>query len=189
MKAVRTCALEVYVSDIKVIFNIPEITTTLKDRRDVTIFCETNKVIFSGIGINCDPFLLQNIAGFIVNPRYIILEPLEDYVKILEKKFEKNPQVVIYNLGLGAKNEKIMVKLEGSNTCATSKFLGVKGDVPIYISNAIDFFTDLGVGLYDVDLLTMNCEGCEYEISDISLYVNIFYTGIVTQQLLYLNFE
>lgn len=107
------------------------------------------------------------------NPRYIILEPLEDYVKILEKKFEKNPQVVIYKLGLGATNEKLMVKLEGNNACATSKFSGVKGDVPIYISNAKDFFTDLGVGIYDVDLLTMNCEGCEYEVLETLVKTNM----------------
>lgn len=107
------------------------------------------------------------------NPRYIILEPLEEYVKILEKKFEKNPQVIIYKLGLGTTNEKLMVKLEGNNACATSKFSGLKGNVPIYISNAIDFFTDLGVGIYDVDLLTMNCEGCEYEVLETLLKTNM----------------
>lgn len=107
------------------------------------------------------------------NPRYFILEPLSDFVRILRKKFENNPQVSVYNLGLGAKNESFMVTLEGNNACATSKFSGKKGTVPIYIINAVDFFAGFGVGAFDIDLLTMNCEGCEYEVLETLLASNI----------------
>lgn len=107
------------------------------------------------------------------NPRYIIMEPLQPYVDILEKKFENKRNINVYNLGLGAKNESIMVKIEGNNACATSKFSGKGGNVPIFIVDATSFMTSLGVGTFDVDLLTMNCEGCEYEALENLLSSNI----------------
>ncbi|OWF53059.1 uncharacterized protein LOC110446904 [Mizuhopecten yessoensis] len=107
------------------------------------------------------------------NPRYIILEPLQEYVNILEKKFENKTNVNIYNLGLGARNETIMVNMEGNNACATSKFSGKRGNVPIHIIEAKSFMTGLGVGTFDVDLLTMNCEGCEFEALENLLSFNI----------------
>lgn len=109
----------------------------------------------------------------IYNPRYLILEPLPEYVGILRKKFENNPQVSVYNLGLGAKNESVMVTVEGNNACATSKFSGKKGSVPIYVINAVDFFASVGIGSFEVDLLTLNCEGCEYEALETLLVSNI----------------
>ena len=109
----------------------------------------------------------------IYNPRFLILEPLPEYVGILRKKFENNPQVSVYNLGLGAKNESLMVTVEGNNACATSKFSGKKGSVPIYVINAVDFFASVGIGSFEVDLLTLNCEGCEYEALETLLTSNI----------------
>ncbi|KAK3577316.1 hypothetical protein CHS0354_008410 [Potamilus streckersoni] len=97
------------------------------------------------------------------NPRYIILEPLEDYFNILKEKFKNNSKVTVVNVGLGIKNEVAMVSIEGVNACATSKFSG-NGKTPLYITNATKFLMNLGVGLFDVDLLTTNCEGCEYEL-------------------------
>ncbi|KAH3836281.1 hypothetical protein DPMN_109651 [Dreissena polymorpha] len=97
------------------------------------------------------------------NPRYIVLEPLEQYAEILRNKFQNNSRVTVINLGLGAKNEVLFVKIEGNNACATSKFSGMGGETPLYISNATEFMMKLGVGVFEVDLLTLNCEGCEYE--------------------------
>ncbi|XP_045215420.1 uncharacterized protein LOC123565633 [Mercenaria mercenaria] len=97
------------------------------------------------------------------NPRYIILEPLEEYAKILAEKFKNNTRVTVVNLGLGAKNEITMVKIEGNNACATSKFSSVQGETPLYVTNSTEFLLKIGLGLFDIDLLTMNCEGCEFE--------------------------
>lgn len=72
-------------------------------------------------------------------------------------------RVTVINLGLGTKNEVIFVKIEGNDGDATSKFSGKGGETPLYISNATEFMMKLGVGVFDVDLLTLNCEGCEYE--------------------------
>uniref|UniRef100_A0A8W8N2R9 Methyltransferase FkbM domain-containing protein n=1 Tax=Magallana gigas TaxID=29159 RepID=A0A8W8N2R9_MAGGI len=104
---------------------------------------------------------------------YLILEPLTPYTDILEKKFAGNEKVSIYNIGLGSDNEVVMVNLEGNNACATTKFSKKNGTVPIYIVNAIDFLTDLGVGVYELDLLTMNCEGCEFEVLETLVKSNL----------------
>ncbi|XP_061177711.1 uncharacterized protein LOC133186489 [Saccostrea echinata] len=107
------------------------------------------------------------------NMYYVILEPLTPYTDILEKKFQGNEKVSIYNIGLGSKTERVMVNLEGNNACATTKFSKKNGTVPIYIINVIDFLTDLGIGLYDLDLMTMNCEGCEYEVLETLVEFNL----------------
>ncbi|KAL3884947.1 hypothetical protein ACJMK2_025046 [Sinanodonta woodiana] len=107
------------------------------------------------------------------NPRYIILEPLEEYTNILKEKFKNNSRVTVVNVGLGIKNEVVMVNIEGNNACATSKFSGANGKTPLYITNATAFLMKLGVGLFDVDLLTMNCEGCEFEALETILSTNL----------------
>ncbi|XP_048729730.2 uncharacterized protein LOC125647080 [Ostrea edulis] len=107
------------------------------------------------------------------NMNYIILEPLKRYTDILGKKFKGNEKVCVYNIGLGSKTERVMVNLEGNNACATTKFSKKNGTIPIYIVNVIDFLTDLGVGVYELDLLTMNCEGCEYEVLETLVRSNV----------------
>ncbi|XP_062591894.1 uncharacterized protein LOC134253386 [Saccostrea cucullata] len=107
------------------------------------------------------------------NMHYVILEPLRPYADILEEKFQGNEKVSIYNVGLGSKNERVMVTPQGNNACATTKFSKKTGTVPIYIINAIDFLTDLGVGLIDLDLMTMNCEGCEFEVLETLVEFNL----------------
>ncbi|WAQ98412.1 hypothetical protein MAR_022785, partial [Mya arenaria] len=79
------------------------------------------------------------------NPRYIILEPLEEYANILRNKFANN----------------------------SSKFAGQGGKTPLYITNATEFMMKIGVGVFDIDLLTMNCEGCEFEALETLLETNL----------------
>lgn len=130
-------------------------------RRTHHTYLKDEKAVLLEIGGN-----KGNDAGEFVqlyNPRYMILEPLEEYANILSNKFKNNSRVTVINLGLGAKDEVVMVKIEGANACATSKFLGVGGDTPLYIVNTTEFLLKIGVGLFDIDLMTMNCEGCEFE--------------------------
>lgn len=82
-------------------------------------------------------------------------------------------RVTVVNLGLGAKNEIVMVKIEGNNACATSKFSGKNGDTPLYITNTTEFLLKVGVGMFDVDLMSMNCEGCEFEALETLLSTNL----------------
>ncbi|KAK3577867.1 hypothetical protein CHS0354_021836 [Potamilus streckersoni] len=107
------------------------------------------------------------------NPRYVIGEPLEDYVSILQEKFKNISRVTVINVGLGMKVEIAMVKTEGTNAIATSEFSGANGKRLLYLTNATKFLMNLGVGLFDVDLLTTNCKGCEYEVLETILSTNL----------------
>lgn len=40
------------------------------------------------------------------------------------------------------------------------------------IIDIIFFFLFLGVGVYELDLLIMNCEGCEFEVLEIFVKLN-----------------
>ncbi|KAH3786093.1 hypothetical protein DPMN_164194 [Dreissena polymorpha] len=66
------------------------------------------------------------------NSLYIVLETLEQYAKMLRNKFQNNSRVTVINLGLGAKNVVLFVKIECNNACATSKFSGEGGETPLY---------------------------------------------------------
>lgn len=81
--------------------------------------------------------------------------------------------MTVFNLGLGIRNEIVMVKVDGNNACATSKFSGAGGKTPLYITNATDFLLKIGLGTFDIDLLTMNCEGCEFEALETILSTNV----------------
>lgn len=99
------------------------------------------------------------------SPRwYLILEPLEEYSAMLTKRYNTNSNVTVANFGLSATDEVIRVKVEGHGADATSKFSANRGDTPLHLFNASRFFLDIGIGLYDVDLITINCEGCEYDV-------------------------
>lgn len=88
-------------------------------------------------------------------------------------KFYSFDRVTVVNVGLGTRNEVLLVKIEGNNACATSKFSGAGGTTPLYITNATEFMLKIGVGIFDVDLLTMNCEGCEFEALEMLLSTNL----------------
>ena len=97
------------------------------------------------------------------NPRLITLEPIEELANRLKRKFQNNNKVTILNLGLGEKTEVIFVKLEARGV-ATSKFSNAVGDLPLLLVNATEFFLQIGIDIFEVDLLSVNCEGCEYEV-------------------------
>ncbi|XP_060063894.1 uncharacterized protein LOC132544329 [Ylistrum balloti] len=101
------------------------------------------------------------------NPKnYVILEPLKLLYRNLVKKFTLRHNIVTYNVGLGKKNEVFMLSIEGHDGDATSPFLAktAEGTCSLKVVNTTVFLTKLGVGCYDVDLLTLNCEGCEYDV-------------------------
>lgn len=96
---------------------------------------------------------------------YVILEPLESHYQRLVKKFKDNKEVFVYKIGLAKENAEFMVKVTGNDGDATSVFQkGLKGNVPLKVMNATNFFIKLGLGFYDIDLITVNCEGCEFDV-------------------------
>lgn len=106
---------------------------------------------------------------------YVILEPIKTLYKALITMFKKNPNVVLYDFGLGKKNDKFFVNVVGHGGDATSVFIenNKKDSCLLRVYNTTEFLIRLGVSCFDVDLITINCEGCEYDILETLLSTNI----------------
>lgn len=107
---------------------------------------------------------------------YIMLEPLKLLYRKLQQRFKNYTNAITYNVGLGKRNEKFMIKMEGNIGDASSPFFGSgEGTCSLKVINAIDFFSALGVGNFKVDLITINCEGCEYDLLETILSTDLVY--------------
>ncbi|XP_061198302.1 uncharacterized protein LOC133206367 [Saccostrea echinata] len=99
---------------------------------------------------------------------YIILEPIKTLFSNLVTMFKNNDKVTLYNFGLARKNEKFYVNVLGHGGDATSIFTGNDngGSCLLRVANTTQFFVQVGIPCYEVDLITINCEGCEFEIME-----------------------
>jgi FkbM family methyltransferase len=98
---------------------------------------------------------------------YIILELVPKFFTNLVDKFKDNRAVFVYNFGLASGKAELNVKVEGDATSVfknTAASQLVTKNVTLRLENGTEFFTMLGIGCFDVDLMTMNCEGGEYDI-------------------------
>lgn len=125
----------------------------------------TNESLVIDVGGNVG----EDAEYFLRNYRpksYVILEPLKLLYRGLVSRFKNRPHVVMYNIGLSKKNEKFMLSIEGNAGDATSPFRAKasEGTCSLKVVNTTAFIGKLGVGCYDVDLVTINCEGCEYAV-------------------------
>ena len=116
------------------------------------------------VGVDAAKFIL------LANPYYLVLEPVPEYYKILEKKFSTNPKVTLFKFGLGKINKTIKIGVVSGD--ATSLFekneTSKRGqNQTLIIRDATEFFTSLDVQRKPVDLLMINCEGCEYELLEV----------------------
>lgn len=97
---------------------------------------------------------------------YVVLEPVKSFFLELQKNVKKlNSNTIFhaYNFGLGKDYKNLNVEMSGVGTSMFSESMA--GNSPtINIVSVYDFFILLGVACADVDLLTMNCEGCEFEV-------------------------
>ncbi|XP_055999487.1 uncharacterized protein LOC125654835 [Ostrea edulis] len=99
---------------------------------------------------------------------YIILEPIKTLYSNLVNMFKSNNKVTVYNFGLARKYDKFYVNVVGHGGDATSVFAGNDngGNCLLRVVNTTDFLLQVGVPCYEVDLITVNCEGCEFEIME-----------------------
>ena len=98
---------------------------------------------------------------------YVILEPMKYLYRKLQKRFKLNDKVTIYNIGLARKNALFFVDIEGTQGDATSIFTAASdeaGSCSFRTVNASAFYTKIGLGCFEFDLITINCEGCEFEV-------------------------
>ena len=99
--------------------------------------------------------------------KYVMLEPMTLMYNVLKRKFRKKKNVVIYNFGLGAKNERFYVDIGrygGNATSGLLKSVTMEYPCTIRIVDTVKFMTNLGVNCIEIDLLTINCKGCVYEV-------------------------
>ncbi|XP_060081493.1 uncharacterized protein LOC132560820 [Ylistrum balloti] len=102
---------------------------------------------------------------------YVVLEPVLNFYKVLKNKFRDSPNMVIYNYGIDTVDGKFYVN-EAKND-GSSIFLQhqnkTKNGKAIKIMNVRSFFEKFSVRSRDVDLITLNCEGCEFAVLDLLL--------------------
>lgn len=99
---------------------------------------------------------------------YVILEPIKTLYSNLVKMFKSNDKVALYNFGLARKDDRFFVNVRGHGGDATSIFDGNDngGSCMLRVVNTTQFLLQVGVPCYEVDLITVNCEGCEFEIME-----------------------
>ncbi|XP_050394601.2 uncharacterized protein LOC126812307 isoform X2 [Patella vulgata] len=101
-----------------------------------------------------------------MHPKYIALEPVPMFYELLQKKFQSDKQFLILNFGLGRNDRTLTIPIQ---TDATSLFRQNKismgtATTNITIRKATTFFDEIKVKDKNVDLLHINCEGCEFEL-------------------------
>ncbi|VDI41429.1 Hypothetical predicted protein [Mytilus galloprovincialis] len=111
--------------------------------------------------------------------RYIILEPLKRYYNHLVNTFSSEHMVEVYQFGVGKQNAKLDISIRGPNGEGSSVFMrGPNGEgssvfinqtsnkkTTIQIFNITHIFIRLGFSCENqLDLMTINCEGCEFEV-------------------------
>ena len=102
-----------------------------------------------------------------------IYEPVPDYYKNLEKVWSDHRTsnqwaVNVHNYGLGDATRTVLLSqadLQGQGTFAMENSEQDEGQkIPIEIREASMVVRNVTAGAEDLDLLHVNCEGCEYEM-------------------------
>ncbi|CAF1260907.1 unnamed protein product, partial [Didymodactylos carnosus] len=116
----------------------------------------------------------QDIAQYIrlYNSTLIIYEPLTSMYKVLKEKLGNRSRTEIHRYGLGVSKRQLKIRTSGTNNEATSMFTKENDSgksvnetmTTIDILNIIDVLQEILIRYKKIDLLTMNCEGCEFEI-------------------------
>ncbi|XP_060081491.1 uncharacterized protein LOC132560819 [Ylistrum balloti] len=102
---------------------------------------------------------------------YVVLEPVKEFYDVLVKKFRTSPNMLIYNFGIDATDGVFYVN--GARSQGSSIFFknqnNSSNNKAAKIVNVKSFFEKMSVRSRDVDLITLNCEGCEYAVLDLLL--------------------
>lgn len=115
--------------------------------------------------------------------QYVALEPVPSFYQNFTEKIKQlqlNSMVVAYNFGLAVTQKELQI---GLHSDATSLLKDERGQTmkteTIKIYRVIDFFVQIGLGCNALNLLTINCEGCEFDVIEMltstSLINNIEY--------------
>nr|XP_034320386.1 uncharacterized protein LOC105331900 isoform X2 [Crassostrea gigas]XP_034320387.1 uncharacterized protein LOC105331900 isoform X2 [Crassostrea gigas] len=115
--------------------------------------------------------LLPKLVEATGTKQYVALEPVPSFYQQLSKKIEDlslQSRVTTYNFGL-AKSKKelhISIRKDATSLLKDDEREGVQTEA-IKIYKVIDFFVQIGLGCNSLNLLTINCEGCEFDVIEI----------------------
>ena len=92
------------------------------------------------------------------NCKIFIFEPVQKFADGIQRRFEKNPNILIYRLGLAEQTTEsaISVCQDGSSIFLNSDVTKEK----ILLKNASDFFSENSIS--HIDLMKINIKGGEY---------------------------
>lgn len=139
-----------------------------------------------GLLIDCD-FLTHNSIVFDIganvgiwteniynkyHPQIYCFEPASSSFNLLEQKFKDNNDIRLYKFGLGSTNRDIYLFTTNEKGGDVSEFLEKKrqrllsnNNIAIekcIVKEFIQFIKDNNID--NIDLLAINCEGCEYDL-------------------------
>lgn len=102
------------------------------------------------------------LIGLNSQPNLVLFEPIEEYCHTLRKKFSNYPSTVeVHETAIGIANKTAFISLDSD---ASSVVAGGQGDsIAIKVSTFDDYHSRIIKRYGTIDLLFVNCEGCEYE--------------------------
>jgi len=98
-----------------------------------------------------------------------VFEPHPVYTKNIKKRFQKNKNIQVFDYGLGAKDEQMMLSTDEESS---SVFAEGKNQVAIQIKTAATFMQNYQID--KIDLMKINIEGGEYQLLD-----HLISTGLI----------
>lgn len=102
---------------------------------------------------------------------YMVLEPVPKFFDMLVERFKDSPNVIVYNYGIDDSDGEFYVSDTSNDAATMFKNKNIAGGKVSKIMNVTKFMilNHVAVRTRDVDLLTMNCEGCEFSVLDLLL--------------------
>lgn len=115
--------------------------------------------------------LLPKLVETTGTKQYVALEPVPRFYQQLSKRIEDlslQSRVTTYNFGLAKSKKELQISLrkDATSLLKGDKREGVQTET-IKIFNVVDFFVQIGLGCNSLNLLTINCEGCEFDVIEI----------------------
>ncbi|XP_052695395.1 uncharacterized protein LOC128173767 [Crassostrea angulata] len=99
---------------------------------------------------------------------YVALEPVPSFYKNFTEKIKElqlYSTVKAYNFGLAVTQKELQIGIHSDATSLLKDKIGKdRKTETIKIYKVIDFFVQIGLGCNSLNLLTINCEGCEFDV-------------------------
>lgn len=128
-----------------------------------------NRSLFNNISLPENPLIL-NIGGFkgdsteflfnIYGGKIYVVEPIPQYIEILQSRFEENKSIVIIPMALGAHNSQIELAISED---LTGRFANGDRKITVDSIGIVKLIEKIGKM---PDLILMNIEGGEFDVLD-----------------------